>query len=80
MFDRSCTNFLAIDQPFLSKLLQVFVVELVSDGNMGVVPPIVARLVTANQQDDGPPRIERIQRANWMSTVLRPEFPHMTVP
>jgi hypothetical protein len=36
MLARRCANFLVINQPFLSKLRQVFVVELVCQGQMDV--------------------------------------------
>jgi hypothetical protein len=39
---RNASNFLAIDQPFLSKLCQVVVVESVGDGDVHVVPTINA--------------------------------------
>ena len=36
MRERNSENFLAIDQPFLSKLFQVFIIESVGDGNVYV--------------------------------------------
>src|SRR5258706_2360475 len=80
MRERSLENLLAISQPFLSKLLQVFVVELIGDGDVHLVPPVVPRLVPANQQDRRPPRIKRVQDSKWPATVLCAQFTHVTVP
>ena len=48
---RRSANFLAIDQPFLAKLLQVFVIQAIRNRHMRFVPALVTRLVTPDQQD-----------------------------
>jgi hypothetical protein len=70
---------LAIDQPFLTKLCQVFVVESVGDGDVHVVPTVIARLVPADQQNGGPPWVECIERAQWPSIVLGSQLSHLRV-
>ena len=50
MRERSSENFLAINQPFPSKLLQMLVVEPVRNRDVHVVPPVIARFVAADQR------------------------------
>ena len=47
--ERNSENFLAIDQPFLSKLIQVNVIDPVRNRDIYLVPPIIAGLVAANR-------------------------------
>jgi hypothetical protein len=79
MRERSSENFLAIGQPLLSKLLQVFVVQSVSHGNVDVAPTVVPGLVPTNQQDGGAFRVEGVQGTQRPAAMLRAKFPHVTV-
>jgi hypothetical protein len=79
MRERKTENLLAIDQPFLSKLLQMFVVESVRDWDVYVIPPVVSSLVAPDQQDGRTPRVKRIQGSKRSSIVLRAQFTHVIV-
>src|SRR3954452_23860224 len=48
----------------------------VCDGHVGLIPTVVSGLVTAQQQNRGPPRIEGIQHSQWISSGLSSQFPH----
>jgi hypothetical protein len=64
---------------FTSKLFQVFVIQLIGDGDMNFIPTIVAGFVTADQQNRHAARVKGIKRSIWTSGVLRSEFTHMPV-
>jgi hypothetical protein len=81
IFARSSLNFLAIaDQPFLSQHRHVLVVEPVRQRHELLVPAIVARLVSANQQDRRSTRIERVEHAVRAASMLDTKLAHVRVP
>jgi hypothetical protein len=57
----------------------VFVVESVGDGDVHVIPTVIAPLVAADQQYGAPPRVECIEYAQWPPIVLDPQLAHMRV-
>ncbi len=48
MRERNSSNFLAINQPFLSELFHMFVVKVVGDRDMRFIPTAIPGLVSAN--------------------------------
>jgi hypothetical protein len=61
-------------------LFDVAVVDLVGKGYEQLVPSVIARLVSADQENGYPSRIESIQDAAGPARRLHPQFPHMWVP
>ena len=57
----------------------MFVIQVISDGDVCGVPTIVSSFVTADQQDGRSTRIERVERAQWVSAMLGSEFSHVSV-
>jgi hypothetical protein len=49
--ERNSANFFAIDLPFLSKLLQMFVVKSICDRYMNFIPEVLTGFVTTDQQN-----------------------------
>jgi hypothetical protein len=61
-------------------LFDVAVVDPVSLGYKHLVPSVVARLVSADQENGCPSKIESIQDAIRPALMLYSQFPHMWVP
>ena len=55
------------------------IVKFVSYRYVLVVKPIVACLITPDQQDRYSSRIKGIEDANWPTTALYPKLAHMSV-
>ena len=79
IFARSSENFLAIKQPFPSKLLKMLVIQSVSNWNEGVIPAIISCFISASQQNRLSSRIKSIERPVRTAFVLRSQFPHVPV-
>jgi hypothetical protein len=77
---RNSENFLVIAQPFLSKLSQVILIETVGQWDMHFVSPIVARLVSPDQQNRMSSRIKGIQSSKWATLVLGARLSHVRMP
>jgi hypothetical protein len=77
---RNAENFLVIAQPFLSKLSQVILIETIGQWDMNLVPPIVARFVSPDQQNRMSSRIKGIQSSKWSALVLGAQLSHVRMP
>lgn len=64
---------------FTSKLFQVFVIQLIGDGDMNLIPTIVPGFVTADQQNRHAARVKGIERSVWTSSVLCSKFTHVSM-
>jgi hypothetical protein len=64
---------------FTSKLFQVFVIQLIGDGDMNLIPTIVPSFVIADQQYRHSARVKGIKRSIWASGVLRSKFTHVSM-
>jgi hypothetical protein len=64
---------------FTSKLFQVFVIQLIGDGDMNFIPTIVPGFVTADQQNRHAARVKGIERSIWTSGVLCSKFTHVSM-
>jgi len=56
------------------------VVQIVRDGDVDLVPALVARLVSADQQDRGSAWIEGVEDAEGSAIVLDPRLPQVRMP
>jgi len=74
---RNAENFLVTAKPFLSKLSQVILIETIGEWNMNLVPPIVARFVSPDQQNRISSRIKGIRRSKWAAMVLGAQLPFL---
>src|SRR5574337_6727 len=77
---RNSLNFLAIDLPFLSQCLDVHVVQPVGYRHMHFVPPVIAGLVAAEQENGAAARVERIKNPVRPAFVLHTKLAHVGVP
>src|SRR6266704_6093938 len=62
------------------ELLEIRIVEVVSQLHVFLVKPILARLVANDEQDRLSARIEGIENAQRIAAALHPQFAHMGVP
>src|SRR5687768_8617178 len=58
----------------------MLVVQAIRQRNHSVVEPIVARLVSTDQQDRRPTWVKREERADRSATMLRAKFLHVLMP
>jgi len=55
------------------------IIEPIRDRDERIVPAIIARFVSANQENGRAERVERIERSQRFSRTLRTQFPHMAM-
>jgi len=58
----------------------MFIVQVIGPWCEDLIPPIIPRLVSPDQQNRHASRIKRIQRPERPPVDLRPKLPHVGVP
>jgi hypothetical protein len=63
-----------------AELAQVILIETIGQWAMNLVPPIVARFVSPDQQNRMSSRIKGIQSSKWAALVLGAQLSHVRMP
>src|ERR1035438_3952582 len=75
----SSLKFRAMLFVLLFQFVQVLVIETIGNRYVDFVPPVIAGLIPADQQQSIAFRIEGVEYAVGSAFVLNPQFPHMGV-
>jgi hypothetical protein len=65
---------------FVLEFFQVLVVDTIRVWHIFLVPPVIARLVAAQEKNRGAAWVENVQNTVWASLMLQVEWPRLPMP